>query len=88
MKNEKYFISVGEPWDFENQEGQNIIKGNILNVKSNQCLVFKSNHNFAIAMDVAIYEKGKYLSKGSEKQYNTYDSIAKERGRRRLEIFF
>jgi hypothetical protein len=44
MKNEKYFISVGEPWDFESQDGQNIIRGNILSVKSNQCLVFKSNY--------------------------------------------
>lgn len=44
MKNEKYFISVGEPWDFESQDGQNIIRGNILRVKSNQCLVFKSNY--------------------------------------------
>lgn len=39
-----YFISVGEPWEFESHDGQNIIKGSILSVKSNQCLVFKSNH--------------------------------------------
>ncbi len=44
MENEKYFISVGEPWDFESQDGQNIIRGNILSVKSDLCLVFKSNY--------------------------------------------
>lgn len=45
MKHKNYFISVGEPWDFESQDGQNIIKGQILSVKSNQCLVFKSNYS-------------------------------------------
>lgn len=44
MKKERYFILVGEPWDFESPDGQNIIKGNILSVKSNQYLVFKANH--------------------------------------------
>jgi len=44
MKPETYFISVGEPWDFESFDGQNVIKGNILKIKSNQCLIFKSNH--------------------------------------------
>jgi len=44
MKQEKYFISVGEPWDFESPDGQNVIKGNIINIKSNQCIVFKSDH--------------------------------------------
>lgn len=45
MKHEKYFISVGEPWDFESEDGQNIIRGSIVSIKSNQCLVFKTNHN-------------------------------------------
>jgi len=45
MKHEKYFISVGEPWDFESQDGQNIIKGHILSIKSNQCVIFKSNYS-------------------------------------------
>jgi len=44
MKKEIFIISVGEPWNFESQDGQNIIKGNIINIRSNQCLVFKSNH--------------------------------------------
>jgi len=44
MKFKEYFISVGEPWDFESQDGQNIIKGNILSVKSKLCIVFKSNY--------------------------------------------
>ncbi len=40
----------------------------------------QSNHNFALAMDAAIYENGKYLDKGSEWQYKTYGDIAKKRG--------
>jgi RHS repeat-associated protein len=40
----------------------------------------QSNHNFALAMDVAIYENNKYLSKGFEWQYKTYGDIAKKRG--------
>lgn len=40
----------------------------------------QSNHNFAIAMDVAIFENGNYLSKGSEWQYKTYGNIAKKQG--------
>jgi hypothetical protein len=44
MKKGKYFISVGEPWDFESPDGQNIVRGNILSIKSNQCLVFKTDH--------------------------------------------
>jgi RHS repeat-associated protein len=40
----------------------------------------QSNHNFALAMDAAIYENGKYLSKGSEWQYKAYGDIAKKRG--------
>jgi hypothetical protein len=45
MKHENYFISVGEPWDFESEDGQNIIRGSIISMKSNQCLVFKMNYN-------------------------------------------
>lgn len=45
MNKEKYTISVGEPWDFESQDGQNLIKGNILSKKSNECLVFNCNYD-------------------------------------------
>jgi hypothetical protein len=45
MEQAKYIISVAEPWDFESLDGQNVIKGRILNMKSNQYLVFKSNHS-------------------------------------------
>ena len=45
MKNEKYYISVSEPWDFESQDGQNIIRGNILKIKSSQCIIFKCNYD-------------------------------------------
>lgn len=41
MTKERYFISVGEPWDFISPDGQNIVRGNIISVKSNQLLVFK-----------------------------------------------
>jgi hypothetical protein len=44
MKEKKYFILVSVPWDFESPDGQNIIKGNILSIKNNHCIVFKSNH--------------------------------------------
>lgn len=45
MKHEKYVISVGEPWDFESLDGQNIVRGGVLSLKSNQCLIFKASHN-------------------------------------------
>ncbi|MDD2256021.1 MAG: hypothetical protein PHQ26_06585 [Bacteroidales bacterium] len=45
MNQEKYFVSVGEPWDFESKDGQNIVRGEVLGVKSNQCLIFKANHS-------------------------------------------
>lgn len=40
----KYFISVGEPWDFESPDGQNIIKGFILKIISTTCLIFKASY--------------------------------------------
>lgn len=43
--NKEYYISVGEPWDFESPDGQNIIKGKILHMLTNTCLVYKSNYN-------------------------------------------
>jgi hypothetical protein len=45
MKTEKFSISVAEPWDFQSQDGQNKIKGKILSIKSNQCLIFRSNYD-------------------------------------------
>lgn len=45
MKEEKYFITVSEPWNFGSSDGQNIIRGSILSIKSNQCIVFKSNND-------------------------------------------
>lgn len=44
MEQEEYYISVGEPWDFESQDGQNVIKGRIISFRSNDCIVFKSNY--------------------------------------------
>ena len=32
MEQEEYCISVGEPWNFESQDGQNVIKGYIVNI--------------------------------------------------------
>jgi hypothetical protein len=42
--NAKYFISVGEPWDFESPDGQNIIRGFVLKIISATCLIFKANY--------------------------------------------
>ena len=39
----------------------------------------QSNHNFGLSMDVAIYENGRYLRKGTEWQYARYGTIAKEK---------
>jgi len=44
MKSKKYFISVGEPWDFDSPDGQNIINGIILKILNAKCLVFKANY--------------------------------------------
>ena len=58
MKNKNYYISVSEPWDFESKDGENIIKGNIVNIKSNQCLIFKSKYDLEfgeIKGDVLIF---------------------------------
>jgi len=43
MKN-SFFLSIGEPWNFEGPDGQNIIKGSIVKVISPRCLIFKANH--------------------------------------------
>ncbi len=40
----KYFISVGEPWDYEGPDGKNLINGRILKVIDNRIIVFKSDH--------------------------------------------
>lgn len=40
---QKYFVSVSEPWDYESANGQDIIKGRILDKKSNDCIVFESD---------------------------------------------
>lgn len=44
MAQEKYSILIGEPWNFESLDGQNVIRGEIIK-KSNQFLIFKSNHS-------------------------------------------
>lgn len=44
MSVKNYFISVGEPWDFESPDGKNVIKGTILKELSPTCIVFKTNH--------------------------------------------
>lgn len=43
MELNNYFISVGEPWNFESQDGPNIIKGKIAKVISEKCLLFETN---------------------------------------------
>jgi len=59
MDNRKktYTIVVSEPWDFESQDGKNIIKGTILSIVSSHLLVFKANYtlNFnSISGDILI----------------------------------
>lgn len=44
MNKPKYFISVGEPWNFESPDGQNIINGRIVKILSATCLIFESNY--------------------------------------------
>lgn len=44
MKSKKYYISVGEPWDFNSPDGQNIINGVIIKILSSTCLIFKANY--------------------------------------------
>jgi len=48
MKQKEFVISVGEPWDFESMDGQNIIKGNVIKILDNNNLIFKCNHNVKI----------------------------------------
>ena len=43
MDQQEFYISVGEPWDFESQDGQNIIKGKILKIINSKCLIYKTN---------------------------------------------
>lgn len=44
MEHRKYLISVGEPWDFNSPDGQNIINGVIFKILSDTCLIFKANY--------------------------------------------
>ncbi len=39
-----YYVGVSEPWDFIGPDGKNIIKGKILKIVDNDCVIFKSNH--------------------------------------------
>lgn len=48
-RNTRYCISVGEPWDFESQDGENIIRGHIISMKSDRCIVFKCDHYLTFA---------------------------------------
>ncbi len=44
MKKQLYYLSVGEPWNFETPDGQNIVKGEIIKNVDDNCLIFQSNH--------------------------------------------
>jgi hypothetical protein len=44
MEQKKYFISVGEPWDFNSPDGENIINGIIIKILSATCIIFKANY--------------------------------------------
>jgi hypothetical protein len=43
MTYNNYYISVGEPWDYEGPDGSNIIKGEILKIVSKDCIIFKAS---------------------------------------------
>jgi len=45
MSKNNYYISVGEPWDFNSPDGENIIRGIILKIISATCLVFRTNYH-------------------------------------------
>ncbi len=44
MQQKKYYISVGEPWNFDSPDGQNIINGVIVKILSAWCLLFKADY--------------------------------------------
>jgi hypothetical protein len=44
MKPKQYYISVGEPWDFNSPDGQNVINGIIIKILSATCLIFRANY--------------------------------------------
>ncbi len=44
MENEKYIITVSEPWDFNNFDEGNIIRGEIVDFVEGNCLLFKSDN--------------------------------------------
>lgn len=41
MGQNKCFIKVSDPWNFESPDGENIIKGSILSQRSDQCIVLE-----------------------------------------------
>lgn len=44
LKNNAYYISVGDPWDFSSPDGENIINGSLINTCSKTYLIFKANY--------------------------------------------
>ena len=42
--NKDYDILVSEPWDFESPDGKNLIKGEIINIVSESCVIYRANH--------------------------------------------
>lgn len=39
----KYTITVSEPWDFASSDGINIIKGTIIHLVNDKCIIFRSD---------------------------------------------
>jgi hypothetical protein len=39
-----YDILVSEPWDFESLDGKNLIKGEIIDIVSENCVIYRTNH--------------------------------------------
>ncbi|PZO30362.1 MAG: hypothetical protein DCF13_03545 [Flavobacteriaceae bacterium] len=42
--NKDYDILVSEPWDFVSLDGKNLIKGEIINIVSESCVIYRANH--------------------------------------------
>jgi len=37
-------LSVSEPWDFESEDGKNLVNGRVLKILSTECIIFRARH--------------------------------------------
>ena len=43
-----YYLSIGDPWDFESPDGKNIINGEVIKFIDSNCIIFKANYTLQI----------------------------------------